>query len=391
MQRIIRLFASSLLLGAAVLNVEAHEPFDCSSRVTVKQDEIHVEVMMGLDGVRVILPAAGFSPEQIKNIVLMRHSRDAIDLPAAFSARLFEVNVGGKELAAKVVKAHCDGMEVVFASIYPRPAEGVLNLRAAYFDVAKDMSSGSLVAHDELRNQLGWALLSPASPSAQIKLPALRTNGNAGSNSITNATSPSAEPEGKIIQQGTPTLRNSFAQFFKLGVEHILTGFDHLVFLVALLIGARKPMAVLCIVTCFTLAHSLTLALAALNMVTIPARIIEPLIAASIIAVGIENLVRPNALSDRYWLAGGFGLLHGFGFADALRQTGLGREGGAMAVPLLSFNVGVEVGQLAVVAVFVPLLLGLRHVSVFERHGSRAVSCIVILLGGFWFIQRLVF
>src|SRR5262249_14209960 len=124
-----------------------------------------------------------------------------------------------------------------------------------------------------------------------------------------------------------PASHPSFTQFVRLGVEHILTSFDHLLFLAALLIGVRKPAALLGIITCFTVAHSLTLALAALNIAVISPRIIEPLIAFSIILAGVENILRPNAVGERFFLAGGFGLIHGFGFAGALRETGLGQAG----------------------------------------------------------------
>jgi hydrogenase/urease accessory protein HupE len=388
MFKLTRRFFVALLLWRAVISAGAHEPFDCSSRLMVISNAVRIEVTMGMDGVHQVLPAAGYSPAEFKNIVLPRRAGEAIDLPVEFSVRLFEVNLGENDLTAHAVKVHCDGTEVYFVASYSRPLEGVLKLRAAYFDVATVLRAGTFIATDESGHRLGWTLLSSDNPYTQIQLPSLASNAQAGS-ITTNASAETLASQELTIQAEPRSWRNTFAQFFKLGVEHILLGFDHLVFLAALLIGARQPKATFWIVTSFTLAHSVTLALAALNLVVISSRIIEPLIAASIIAVGIENLVRPNAATDRYWLAGGFGLLHGFGFAGALREAGLGQGGGAMAVSLFSFNAGVEVGQLAVVAVFLPMLFALRRLKVFERHGTPAMSGVVIILGGFWMIQRL--
>ena len=147
--------------------------------------------------------------------------------------------------------------------------------------------------------------------------------------------------------------------YLLLGVEHIFTGYDHIAFLFGLLViagahglrqGARRILAV---VTAFTLAHSVTLILSALGLVTISSRVVEPAIAVSIAYVGVENLVNPTP-RFRWLLTFGFGLIHGFGFASVLREIGLPSRG--LLLSLVSFNVGVEIGQLAVVAAVLPLL-----------------------------------
>src|SRR6185295_4944850 len=131
-----------------------------------------------------------------------------------------------------------------------------------------------------------------------------------------------------------------------------LTGYDHLLFLGGLLIACRRFSTMAGIVTCFTIAHSITLALAALDVLAIPSRVVEPLIAASIVFVGIENLVRRGAEPKGRWaLTFVFGLVHGFGFASVLRDLGVGRGGHGLLVPLFTFNLGVEVGQVAVAAI----------------------------------------
>ena len=139
------------------------------------------------------------------------------------------------------------------------------------------------------------------------------------------------------------------ARFLAAGFHHILIGPDHLLFLVGLLLLGGTFRRLLVVVTAFTLAHSLTLSLAALNIVTPPARIIEPAIALSIVYVGIDNLLVREGRDVRAWIAFAFGFIHGFGFANVLREMELPAR--ALGWSLLSFNVGVEIGQIVVVVV----------------------------------------
>jgi hydrogenase/urease accessory protein HupE len=191
---------------------------------------------------------------------------------------------------------------------------------------------------------------------------------------------------------GTPPLPG-FRRYLRLGVEHILTGLDHLLFLLGLLVACRRLRTVAAVVTCFTVAHSVTLALAALNVVTLSSRIVEPLIAATIVFVGAENLARGDEPQriwiERWVLAFAFGLVHGLGFAAALREIGLGAAGTSIAGPLVAFNLGVELGQLAVAAPLLFLLWQLRRLPWFSRHGARAVSLAVVVVGLIWLAQRL--
>ncbi len=179
----------------------------------------------------------------------------------------------------------------------------------------------------------------------------------------------------------------SFANFLSLGVKHILTGYDHLLFLLGLLLVARGFVSALNIITSFTIAHSITLAVATLNVVQIPSRIVEPLIAASIVFVGIENLLRGDIPNARRMVAFGFGLIHGFGFASALREAGIG-SGVGIVLPLFSFNLGVELGQIMVAAAALPIIWKLRENPMFIARWVPACSAAVVLLGSFWFVQR---
>ncbi len=146
----------------------------------------------------------------------------------------------------------------------------------------------------------------------------------------------------------------------------------------------------LLIVSAFTVAHSITLSLAALNILTPPARIIEPAIALSIVYVGVDNLMIGRGRDVRAWIAFAFGFVHGFGFANVLREMNL--PGEALGWSLFSFNIGVEIGQLMVVAVVASALLALRATN--EAASKRLVyagSVLVILAGTFWFVQRVFF
>jgi hydrogenase/urease accessory protein HupE len=176
--------------------------------------------------------------------------------------------------------------------------------------------------------------------------------------------------------------------FVLLGIEHILTGYDHLCFLLALLLVARRFRDVLGVITTFTVAHSLTLVAAALKVVSLSPAIVEPLIAASIIYVGVENLILRRQPRHRLALVFGFGLIHGLGFASALAERLPGITGLAIIPPLLSFNLGVEAGQLAVAAVLVPLIILLRSRANYLSLLQPALSCLIAGFGLFWFAQR---
>ena len=176
-------------------------------------------------------------------------------------------------------------------------------------------------------------------------------------------------------------------KFVPSGVHHILIGPDHLLFLVGLLLLGGNVRQLLLVVTAFTVAHSITLSLAVLNVVTPPARLVEPIIALSIVYVGLDNLLARGGRDVRVWIALVFGLIHGFGFASVLREMGL--PSGALGWSLFSFNLGVELGQLAVVLVVAAVLLRIRTYS--AAAGERIAvggSIAVIAAGAFWFVER---
>lgn len=185
------------------------------------------------------------------------------------------------------------------------------------------------------------------------------------------------------------------------GIHHIWTGYDHMLFLLALLLPAvlrrergtwvavsRFQPAMLDVartVTAFTIAHSITLTLAALGLVSLPSRLIETLIAASVVVAAANNLF-PVLERDRWTAAFALGLLHGFGFSATLNDVGL--SGRALLSTLFGFNAGVEIGQLSIVAVFVPLAYALRKTRAYSRVVVRGGSAVIIVIASTWLVER---
>lgn len=182
-----------------------------------------------------------------------------------------------------------------------------------------------------------------------------------------------------------PSVLETMREFVMLGIEHILTGYDHLLFLLALLIVGMSFKQMLGVVSSFTIAHSITLALSALDVVSLPSRLVESVIALSIVYVVYENVYRAQNVKYRWMLTFGFGLIHGFGFAGALQEIGLPKQQEVYA--LFTFNLGVELGQLAIVCIVLPLLLYIKKRQWFGRLRLSA-SAMIGLAGSFWFITR---
>jgi len=192
-----------------------------------------------------------------------------------------------------------------------------------------------------------------------------------------------------------------FLTFVREGVWHIWIGLDHILFLLALLlpsvlqrdgrrwagVPAFRPafINVFKIVTAFTIAHSITLSLAALELVRLPSRLVESIIAASVALAALNNLY-PWMRGRAWMVAFGFGLVHGFGFASVLGELGLTR--GTLAMALVGFNVGVEIGQLAIVAVFLPLAFALRRTWFYQTATFKFGSALVVLLAAAWMVER---
>ncbi len=194
---------------------------------------------------------------------------------------------------------------------------------------------------------------------------------------------------------------SQFVTYLREGVWHIWIGFDHILFLLSLLLPAvglwqaarwqpaerfgQAAWDVLRIVTAFTVAHSITLSLATLGVVSLPSRLVESAIAGSVVLAALNN-VWPVFHGRRWWVAFAFGLIHGFGFASVLADLKLPQQ--ALALALVGFNVGVEVGQLAIVMAFLPLAFALRRSWFYRRGVLAGGSLLIATLAAVWFVER---
>ena len=203
------------------------------------------------------------------------------------------------------------------------------------------------------------------------------------------------------VQAGETSRLAQFAQYLVEGIWHIWIGFDHILFLLALLLPAvlvherrrwtgvgsfrAALVEVLWVVTAFTVAHSITLSLAALQIIELPSRLVESAIAASVVLAAANNLW-PVVERRRWLVAFSFGLIHGFGFASVLTELGLPRD--ALVLSLLGFNAGVEVGQLAIVAVFLPVAYLLRNTPLYRKGVFIGGSILTMLVALVWLAER---
>lgn len=273
-------------------------------------------------------------------------------------------------LDAPRIDTHADGTYAVLERRWQCPADaGTAGLTLSY-----RLFAGSDASH---RGLLQWRAGPPAAPT-----------------SLTAVLAPDAGP---LRLAGAGPAADGFAGFVGEGVHHILIGTDHVLFLLALMLPAvvAVPTAtrrwttalaqVAKLVTAFTVAHSITLALAVLGIADPPPRVVESLIAASVVLAAIDNVKRflPGV---RWQLAFTFGLVHGFGFAGALKELGL--DEAALARSLIGFNLGVELGQLGIVALALPLAWWVRETVFYRRVVLGGGSVAIALVAALWFAER---
>ena len=350
--------AAALLLGPGPAS--AHDPFSITSEARVGRGRLEVDTTMSLPtAARACLP--GTSALKIPGPADFEPARPLYE---ACARDFYRITAGGVTLPPREARVALTAeSDVTMQVVYPPPASSPLVFEAPHLRPLVARAGIVLTVMGE-RSFLGQELLRPEQPRLEI-------------------------PLGREGEAAGPPPLPTFRQYLALGIRHILTGYDHLLFLLGLLVVCRRFRTIAAIVTCFTLAHSVTLALAALDVVKLPGRVVEPLIAATIVFVGLENVVRGEEPRGRWALTFGFGLVHGLGFASALRDVGLGAFGTSIVAPLVAFNLGVELGQLTVAAVLLALLWRLRQVPWFARHGTRAVSWLVAAIGLVWLVQRL--
>ncbi len=316
-----------------VAPVAAHE----AGLSAVRIDTSHVSLVFAKPEIGQLVPVENVDAGRL---LVQEATLDRVSLVSASGPCTFDVPT------VRAVEA--DGVEVLAPYRCPGRTD-TLTFSATYFD---HLAPG----HRQYLEVGGQpvAVLSAAEPSA------------------TFAAAPSA---GSVAQQ-----------FVGLGVEHIWTGYDHLAFIAGLLLAAKSLRQMLLVVTGFTVAHSVTLSLAAAGVFTLSSTLVEPLIALSIVYVGVENFFSPSS-RRRVAVTFFLGLVHGFGFAGLLRELGLPRDN--LAVALLAFNGGVELGQAVVVAIVLPLLLWLSRNRHWEPRVKPLLSATVALAGAYWLAERL--
>jgi len=334
-------------------------PFRSLAEVRLHPDTLEMTVGMDLESAWL---AMGESLESAPNV------EGSMPRVRKYAAEVYRLSTGGRVLAPSETDVDFRGAEggVVFRLVFARPAAGPLRFDAPYLARLPSYHEADLVVRNEMNKLLRGETLTAAKPWVVLQLP---------------SPAPASVPS-------RPTV--SFWGFLKLGIKQMLTGYDHILFLCALLLVCRSFSSMIPIILCFTLAHSLTLALSALNVVTVSNRVAGPLIAVSVALVGLDNLMRRGRPSGRWLLALAFGLIHGFGFANVLRVAGPSAGGTSMIRPLLSFNLGVELGQFAVLVILLLVLWRLRPRPAFVRYWVPAISAVVLLLGVFWVLQRTV-
>jgi hydrogenase/urease accessory protein HupE len=357
-----------LVLSGPLLR--AHDPGISTVQGVVSRDVVELTTGFAPADAEQLVPADARSADRMTEdeFAKVRKVLDAV-APHLWELRVGERVVPPKEASVQLLA----GDSVSFRLVWPRPSDAErVTLRAPQIANLPPGHRQFVIITDDRGSTIAKKLLSAKDAELELAL--------AG-----NEKNPRRE-------QTEPAEMPTFFGFVWLGVQHIWTGYDHLLFLFALLVVCRTFRSIAAIVSCFTVAHSLTLALATLNIVNLPSRIVEPAIAASIVFVGVENLIRRGEEPRGRWaLTFAFGLIHGFGFASVLRELGVGAGGGGIAVPLFTFNLGVEIGQITIAAIVLPLVWRLRKNPQFVRRGVPALSAVVALAGLYWFLERTVF
>jgi hydrogenase/urease accessory protein HupE len=288
---------------------------------------------------------------------------------------LLEIQLNGDVIPATNVRVFSPEVGMIeidldYASPHPIGSISVWSKHLGWFPSGHQQL---LFIEDADGKSLHEDTLSTEQPSVSIDVP-----------HSASTTSPTTSPSTKPATSHTPKR----ISFFLLGIEHIVTGYDHLLFLAALLLVCKTFKEAAGVITFFTIAHSITLSLAALDVVRLDSRIVEPAIAASIIYVGVENIFGRHAFVWRALITFAFGLVHGLGFASALREVGLGSTSVGVAMPLLKFSIGLETGQLTIAAVLLRVLLSLRKQPQYESRWVPICSILVALIGAYWLVTR---
>jgi hydrogenase/urease accessory protein HupE len=351
---------AGITLGIGV-SAHAHQVKLSTARVTLGGDRtVSVEVALkGSDADR--LAGTNVFDAQRDSVDPTLVAASAAPILAYVNARVAVTGLDGKACVAGAAALVPDGDGVIYRNAFScRNVRGDIVYRSTVL-TAIDPSARQIVLVGEGAN-VPQALLDASNTTVTLSAPA-------------------------------PLLLSTMQRYLITGIEHIFLGYDHIAFLIGVVLWARRLVPVIKIVTAFTIAHSITLSLAALNLIVLPGVVVEPAIAASIVFVAMENFFSCDNDSRRR-VTFAFGLIHGFGFASALREFGL--PANAVVPALAAFNIGVEVGQVAIVSIVVPALIVLDRLMAADRAKPvraaslvYALSLLISLLGSYWLLTRL--
>lgn len=362
------LLACVLLLGL-MARAMAHDPGLSTAQGVLRADTLELTTSFAPTDAQRLLPGAQSAPTELTPATFQA------DKPRWLAAanHLWEIRVGDAVLPPRDVRVELLAEDNVsfHCSFSLPPGANKITLRGTKFGDLPHGHRQFAIFTNDLKGRIVERLLSVSQPSVELS----RFHQDAAGGT-------------RVDETAAP----GFWGFFKLGLRHIWSGYDHLLFLFGLLIVCRSFRSIVAIVSSFTIAHSLTLALATLDLVNVSPAVVEPAIAASIVFVAIENLWRRGEHSrSRLLVTFAFGLVHGFGFASVLRDLGVGVDGRSYAMPLFSFNLGLEVGQIVVAGIVLPVVWQLRKSEAFVRRGVPIASGVIAAAGLFWFLERTLF
>ena len=361
----------SLLLFAWILPAQAHDPGMSRIEAKVLDSGIQAQLTFAHRDIEILIPL----DLNQDNKVSMAEWRRAKPHIYRFAAEILQIKHNGGSYLASVEQVELYQSDAVRFHLHFRPADGQ-HFREAdltlHAPIIQSMARGhrQFLSIQDREGELHHAVLSANTPRFFLK-------------------------------QSKASLWSEFKNYLVEGIWHIWIGIDHILFLLALLLPfsvmGDKPkhkshnefkllfLAVAKVVTAFTIAHSITLSLTVLGLITLPARIVESVIAASVVIAALNNVF--PIIRQRLWtLALVFGLIHGMGFASVLSEIGLPDNTKILA--LVAFNVGVEMGQLAIVAVVLPLVYALRTRGDHHKTAMQAASWIAATVASLWLVER---
>jgi len=362
-----------LVLNAAV--VLAHDPGLSALDVNVTGTTISATLSVSAADVAFLGSDLEFPPRLPENSRSdpreARNSRSdpRVPAPGDGATRL-------RDIVRDAVRLTVDGEPLMLEWQHLDSDRGGIRIRFEYAPVRPDRSVRHIVVTSDIPEQLS---------RGHRELVTVTADGRIVGESVLDA---EIRTLAIAVSEPPPSRARQAWSFVTIGVHHILAGHDHLMFLAGLILAAVGVRALLIALTAFTVAHSVSLAVVVLAGVHAPPSIVEPVIAASIAWIGMENLLGRSG-GARWWLVFGFGLVHGFGFAGALTGLGFGSSASDVAVALLSFNAGVEAGQLAAAGVMLPLVWMIRSRPALHARLQPVCSVIVAAAGIAWLVQRI--